>query len=474
MNDWIMLVVGVAVGAAVVWLWAWGRNKAAESLIQELRAQKDSLQAGLNARVQDLADLQQQVRKEGEQKVVAQTKLEQAQASLEEQKRSFEETRAKLEDAFKALSAEALKSNNQVFLDLAKTRLETIQAEARGDLETRQQAIDALVGPLRESLQRYEAEIRKIETSRLGAYVELQEQVRALAGASQQLQKEAGGLANALRGGPQVRGRWGEMTLRRAAELTGMSEYCDFSQQETLMGESGRSRPDMIVKLPGVRRIAVDAKAPLQAFLDAAAATSEEERAEHLARHGALVRDHLKKLAKREYWDQLGEDQIEMVVMFLPAESFLSAALEQDRTLIEDGVQERVILATPTILIALLLAVAHGWTQEKRARHAEEISKLGKDVYDRLGTFVGHFVGIGASLKKALENYGKAASSLESRVLIAARKFKDLGAATGEEIPLVEPVDSEVRLREVGEQEESAGGESTLAFPADVPRESAD
>jgi DNA recombination protein RmuC len=473
MNDWIMLVVGLALGAAAVWLWAWGRIKATESLIQELRAQKDSLQADLNASLRNVADLQQQVRQESEQKIVAQTELKQAQASLEEQKHLLEEAQVKLGHTFEALSAQALKSNNQVFIDLARSTFETIQAQARGDLEKRQQAIDGLIAPLKESLQRYETEIQEMERARQSAYGGLKEQLKTLAETSLELRKEAGSLANALKGGPQVRGRWGEMTLRRAAELAGMSAYCDFSQQETLVGEAGRLRPDMIVNMPGGRRIAVDAKAPLQAFLDAASATTEEERAQQLERHGALVRDHMNKLAKREYWDQFGQDQPEIVVMFLPGESFFSAALEQERTLMEEGIEKRVILATPTTLIALLRAVEYGWRQEQIAHNAQVISDLGKEMYDRLRTFVGHFAGIGSSLKKALENYRKAASSLESRVLISARKFKEMGAATGEEIPLVEPVDAEVRLLEVGEQEESAG-ESTLAFPADVPTESGD
>ncbi len=470
----MMLVAGLALGAVAVGLWAWGRIKATESLRQELQAQRDSLRADLNARLKDVADLQQQVRREGEQKVVAQTKLELAQTSLEEQKRSFEEDRAKLKDAFNALSADALKHNNQVFLDLAQSRFATIQTQAEKDLELRQKAIDALISPLNETLKRYEKEIHEMEGARQSAYGGLQEQLKTLALASVELRKEAGSLANALRGGPQARGRWGEIKLQRVAELAGMSEYCDFNKQEMLFGDTGRSRPDMIVNLPGGRRLAVDAKAPEQAFRDAASATTDDERARHLEKHGALVRDHMKKLGKREYWDQLGEDQIEMVVMFLPDESFLSAALEQDRTLIEDAVQERVILATPTILIALLLAVAHGWTQEKRARNAEEISKLGKELYDRLRTFVGHFGDTGDSLKRAVEAYNKGAGSLEGRVLISARKFKELGAATGDEILEVELLDVNVRSLPFPELEEGGSGATAAALAADVRGEAAE
>jgi DNA recombination protein RmuC len=474
MNSWLILIVGLIGGGAGAWLWARGKNKGTERLIQELHRQKDSLQSDLSLQTREIAAIQQQLRREGEQKVVAQTKLELAQTSLEEQKRSFEEDRAKLKDAFNALSADALKNNNQVFLDLAQSRFATIQTQAEKDLELRQKAIDALISPLTETLHRYEKEIHEMEGARQSAYGGLQEQLKTLALASVELRKEAGSLANALRGGPQARGRWGEIKLQRVAELAGMSEYCDFNQQEMLFGDTGRSRPDMIVNLPGGRRLAVDAKAPEQAFRDAASATTDDERARHLEKHGALIREHMKKLGKREYWDQLGEDQIEMVVMFLPDESFLSAALEQDRTLIEDGVQERVILATPTILIALLLAVAHGWTQEKRARNAEEISKLGKELYDRLRTFVGHFGDTGDSLKRAVEAYNKGAGSLEGRVLISARKFKELGAATGDEILEVELLDVNVRSLPFPELEEGASAATTPALAADVRGETAE
>jgi len=467
MNSWLLLMIGLVLGAAPVWLWAWARIGATESLGRELRAQRDTLQADLTARLKDVADLQQQLRHEGEQKLVAQTMLKVAQASLEEQKRSFEEDRTRLKDAFHALSADALKSNNQLFLDLAQGRFAAIQTRAEKDLELRQKAIDALIGPLKDLLGRYEGEIQQMERTRQSAYGGLQEQLRTLTAASVELRKETGGLANALRGGPQARGRWGEIKLQRVAELAGMSEYCDFCVQQTLFGDSGRSRPDMIVNLPGGRRLAVDVKAPEQAFRDAASATTDEDRARLLEKHAALVRDHMKKLGKREYWDQLGKDQLEMVVMFLPDESFLSAALEQDRTLIEDGVKEGVILATPTILIALLLAVAHGWTQEKRARNAEEISKLGKELYDRLNTFVGYFEEIGDSLRRAVDAYNRGAGSLEGRVLISARKFKELGAATGDEAFGAEPLDVSVRSLESVGAEGSNGGKPPALLAAD-------
>ncbi|HKI68644.1 MAG TPA: DNA recombination protein RmuC, partial [Verrucomicrobiae bacterium] len=320
-------------------------------------------------------------------------------------------------------------------------------------LETREQAIKGLVNPLIETLKRYETQIQEMEKNRQNAYGSLEEQLRNLANVNQQLQKETGTLANTLKGGPAVRGRWGEMTLRRVAELAGMSEHCDFTEQESFESDNGRQRPDMIVHLPNGRDIAVDAKAPLQAFLDAAAATTEEERAARLARHAQLVRERMKELSAKAYWDQF-DPAPEIVVLFLPGESFFSAALEQDRTLLEDGMQKHVVIATPTTLIALLRAVAFGWRQEKIEQNAREISALGKELYDRVRTFLGYFENVGATLRRATENYNRAVGSLESRVLPSVRKFKELGAATGNPIPEIDPVDE--TTRELNAPENSA------------------
>jgi DNA recombination protein RmuC len=448
MNQWLTLVVGLVAGGAAAWIWTASRFRAsqieAEARIRAAQSTITGLREQMERSDQQVSALRDKLDGEGERRVAAETRLQEAQFSLQQQKQLLEKAEAKLSDTFRALSAEALRSNNQAFIDLAKSTFETIQAQAKGELEKRQTTIDALLHPLKESLEHYERQVVEMEIAREGAYSALQEQLRSLSVTHQQLQKDTGSLASALRGNPQIRGRWGEMTLRRVAELAGMSEYCDFSEQVMLTGEAGRMRPDMVVNLPGGRRIAVDAKVPLQAFLDAAAATNDKDRSELLARHCQLLRAHMNQLAAKNYWEQF-DPAPEIVVLFLPAESFFSTAVEQDRTLIEDGMQKRVVLATPTTLIALLRAVAYGWRQERIAQSAQAISDLGRELHGRLNSFIEHFQGIGSALVRAVENYNKAAGSLESRVLISARKFKELGAAAGEGLGEISLVDAAPR-----------------------------
>ncbi|HEX5482203.1 MAG TPA: DNA recombination protein RmuC [Terriglobia bacterium] len=448
MNPWLSLIAGLIAGGVVAWLWTKAR---AESLFTVSRIEaegriksSESAAAELRAQLQEMTALRESLKIEEAARVAAETRFEQAQANLDEQRRLLEGARAQLSDTFHALSAEALKSNNQAFIALARSTFETIQARAEGDLEARQKEIHGLVSPLKESLDRYEKQILEMEKTRQNAYGGLEEQLRSLALTNQQLQKETGTLANALKGGPQVRGRWGEMTLRRAAELAGMAERCDFVEQETLTSETGRLRPDMIVNLPGGRRIAVDAKVPLQAFLDAAAAVTEDDRRAYLKRHCELVRSHMNQLASKAYWEQF-EQTPEIVVLFLPGESFFSAAIEQDSELIEDGMKKHVVLATPTTFVALLKAVAYGWRQESIAENAREISDLGKQLYDRLRTFAAHFANVGTALGRAVSAYNSATGSLESRVLVPARRFKELGATGGVEISEVEPIEATPR-----------------------------
>ena len=327
--------------------------------------------------------------------------------------------------------------------------MERFQTGAKGDLELRQKAIDQLVKPLQESLQKVDGKIGEMEKARAGAYSALREQVRALATSQLQLQAETGNLVKALRT-PHIRGRWGEIQLRRVVELAGMLQYCDFSQQETVASEDGRIRPDVIVRLPGNRTIVVDAKVPFEAFYESITTTDEAVRLERLRDHARLVRAHIGALSRKSYWETV-QPTPEFVLLFLPGENFYSAALEQDPKLIEDGVNQGVIIATPTTLIALLKAVSYGWRQEQMAANAQEVSRMGKDLYDRLRTFTSHFADIGKGLDRALESYNKGVGSLEARVLVTARKFKERGALGGEEIEMMEPIDKSARALSLDE-----------------------
>ena len=348
-----------------------------------------------------------------------------------------------LQNAFKALAADALQNNNSSFLQIAQETLKRFQSEAKGDLEARQRAVADLVAPVRESLSKVDAQIQQMEVARGEAYGDLKAQVQSLISTQKELQSETGNLVRALRT-PNVRGRWGEIQLRRVVEIAGMLSYCDFAEQETVTGETGRFRPDLVVKLPGGKNVVVDAKTPLQAFLDAFETTDEEARRACLAAHARQVRDHINTLAGKKYWEQF-EVTPEFVVMFLPGETFFSAALEQDSGLIEHGVLQRVIPASPTTLIALLKAVAYGWNQERLARNAHEISALGKELHERLRKLAGHITAVGANLDRAVEAYNQAVGSLENRVLVSARKFTELGAPVAEEIQELEPIETTAR-----------------------------
>lgn len=333
-----------------------------------------------------------------------------------------------LENTFKSLSAEALKSNNAAFLDLAKTSLGKFQQRAEGDLEKRQLAIDALVKPVKDSLDKVHDNIHALERVREQAYGEMRAQFSQMGEVQALLRQETANLVKALRA-PHVRGRWGEMQLRRVVEMSGMMKHVDFVEQESADSDEGRLRPDLIVRLPGGRRIVVDAKAPINSYLDAHEATDDNVRRAKLREHAQLVRSHLQSLSRKAYWDQF-QPTPEMVVMFIPGEAFYSAALEVDPELLDNGFAQNVIMASPASLMALLKAAHYGWRQESLVDNAREISRLGAELYARLNKMSEHFSGMGKGLEAALDSYNAAVGSFESRVLVSARRFKELGATS--------------------------------------------
>jgi len=438
----LVLYALLGVGLGVIGAWLALRTRAAtleerltarEGRITEMEARSASLEAELGLARTEAAQ--------------ARTELAQSETRLA----ALNEAQAKMGEAFKGMSADALKSNNATFLQLAQATLEKFQQGAQSDLEKRQAAIDELVKPVRESLQKFDVKINEIEKSRAEAYSGLTQQVRGLAETHVTLQREASNLVKAL-GTPRVRGRWGELQLRRVIEVAGMLEHCDFQEQAHVATEDGALRPDVVVNLPGGKSLVIDAKTPMDAYLAALEAPTEAERRAKLLDHARNIKEHMKQLGAKSYWKQFPQAP-EFVVLFVPGESFFSAALEADPELIDRQIDENhVIPASPTTLIALLRAAAYGWRQEALEQNAQEISKLGRDLYERIVTMNEHFGRVGTSLKGAVDHYNKAMASLESRVLVSARRFQELKASEGKE--LTAPDQIEVTPRVVDGQSE--------------------
>lgn len=461
MTNLLFLLIGLGVGAAAAWLIAKGRADASTakaraevepqlSALNERLAGKDALLAEAQGRSSELdkrlAAIQTELSDLKASKAQVEASFAEARKGLEEKIAFVEDAKQKLTATFQALSGEALKSNNQAFVEFAKGALEKYQEAARGDLDKRQMAIAQMVTPVQETLRKFDEKLQGLETARVGAYSELKEQARNLLESQLRLREETGNLVKALRQ-PQARGRWGEIQLHRVVEMAGMLDHCDFFEQASTSTEGGRLRPDMVVKLPGGKQVVVDSKAPLMAYLEAVEAKTDEERDAKLREHASQIRTHMGQLGKKAYWDAL-DTTPEFVVMFLPGEDFFSAALRHDPSLIEAGMENKVILATPTTLIALLKAVAYGWRQEQLTANASAISDLGKELYKRLADLTGHWASVGDQLRKAVETYNKSVGSFETRVMVTARKFKELGVE-GADAELEGPEPVEVAPREL-------------------------
>jgi DNA recombination protein RmuC len=432
----LILVTGFLAGGALAWavcsIVYRGRNLQAlhdaDTRLSSAKAQTEELRVQLATLLQERERFHQDFRLMEAAKVSAETKLEVTQQHLAEQRDLLDNTKVTLSDTFRSLASEALASNNKGFLTLAEEKFKALKDKAAVAFDHRHTSIESLLHPLTESLHTYQKESKELEDKRVRELSAVGEQLRQLASAQSVLHTETSKLVNALRS-PQVRGRWGEIALRKTAELAGMSANCDFYEQESVSTDLGRLRPDMIVKLPAGREVVVDSKVPLSAFLESLEAKTDEDRETALNRHTGQMKRHVNQLASKEYWDQFPSAP-EFVVLFIPNDTFLAAAAERDASLVESAIAKKVVIATPTTFIALLRAIAYGWRQEQIAEGAQQISALGQELADRLSTMGEHFAKVGQALGRAVESYNSTITSLENRILPTARKFKSLGITT--------------------------------------------
>jgi len=412
---------------------------AALALLASARARRRQLESQLATRELELARERERRTEEEKSRAALQAELDSGRKSAGEKLALLQEAERKLADTFDAVGRRALQANSDQFLQVARESLGRFAEAANGDLEKRQTAIAELVRPVRDSLEKVDGRIREIESARASAYASLSEQVRSLLETQTALRTETGNLVKALRA-PSVRGRWGEMQLKRVVEMAGMLEHCDFLQQQTVEGDEGRLRPDLVVRMPGDKRLVVDAKTPLAAYLDALEAQTEEARSAHLAAHARQLRNHVSQLSRKAYWDQF-EQTPEFVILFVPNEAVFAAAMEQDPSLMEGAFAERVLLASPTTLIALLRAAAFGWRQERLAQDAQEIADLGRDLHKRLGKLAEHFARLGRGLTSAVGAYNETVGSFERMVVPGARKLREKAAPMDGELEPLPDVD---------------------------------
>jgi len=449
--EWILLIVGLVVGggagALIGYLMADRRARlsTSEGQIALAAAQQHASlladQAKQHAEATNL--VRSQLSTAEKQAATLAAELRGAQQAITDQKNLLNDAQEKLRESFSHLSAEALAKNNEAFLHLARQKFESVSKEAAGTLDERKAQIEGLLKPLNELLAQYQIRLGDIEKGRVESYSMLREQLGTLAEVQRMLGSQTNQLVSALRR-PSTRGQWGELTLKRLVELAGMSDKCDFCEQVTVDGEDARYRPDMLIRLPGEREVVIDAKAALDAFLDASAAPDDDQRKVHMLRHSQQVRARARELATKAYWNQFKRSP-EFVVMFLPGEAFLYAAVEFDPSLVEDCLRSRVIVATPTTLMALLKTIEYGWRQETITHNAEEVQKLGRELYERIAVMGEHFAKLGGNLESAVSAYNKTLNSIETRVLVTARKMSELGAGSDKAISDLESIETRPR-----------------------------